>query len=176
MDSVLWRDLLNATGHNSTTPSKRAQLPDFTRRGVPFPNLDFLRPGHEKRQNATVSSSLISSMTQYGPLFTRLINQNVLALPMFAITLQRDSVDIGGNAGMLSIGELPGNIDTNSLTWVPLREYPYSQGGLPAPSNAPNEVTPSCAPSCNNCADSDRRCTRWSGRLQLTMCTLTEQN
>ena len=179
---MLWRDLLQNTAspsNNTTTLSRRAQLPDFTNRRIPFPNFDFIKPEGrelEKRQNATVSSSsLIPSMAQYGPLFTRLIDQNLLASPMFAITLQRDSVDIGGNVGMLSVGELPQNISSSSLTWVPLREYPYGQGGLPAPPDAPNEVRLFVEP-CDTPADPERRCTPWFGRSRLTTCTLTGQN
>ncbi|THG96042.1 hypothetical protein EW026_g5721 [Hermanssonia centrifuga] len=61
---------------------------------------------------------------------------------MFAITLQRDTVDIGGNVGSLSIGELPNGIQTDSLTWVPLRAYTPQEGGLPPAPEAPNEIYP----------------------------------
>lgn len=60
---------------------------------------------------------------------------------MFSITLQRDSVDIGGNVGQLSIGELPANVQTDSLTWVPLRAYTAEEGGLPPAPEAPDEVS-----------------------------------
>ena len=41
---------------------------------------------------------------------------------------------------MLSIGEMPSAVSEDSLTWVPIRPYPYMQGGLPAPLDSPNEV------------------------------------
>lgn len=130
---------------NNNPPNKRAVLNDLNFQRVPFPNFDFLRPAipsHDKRQNTTVVPSplVVASFATYGPLFTRMISQSVLQSPMFAITLQRDAVDIGGNVGLLSIGELPAGIPTTSLTWVPLREYPYGEGGVPPPPDAPNEV------------------------------------
>ena len=42
---------------------------------------------------------------------------------MFTITLQRDSVDIGGNIGILSLGKLPSGVNNDSLTWVKARGY-----------------------------------------------------
>ena len=59
---------------------------------------------------------------------------------MIAVTLQRDTIDVGGNVGLLSIGELPAGINTNALTWVPVRAYTASDGGLPPSPEAPNEV------------------------------------
>lgn len=59
---------------------------------------------------------------------------------MFTVTLQRDTVDIGGNVGMLSIGELPEGISNESVTWVPVRTYTPAQGGLRPPLDSPNEV------------------------------------
>jgi hypothetical protein len=61
--------------------------------------------------------------------------------PMFAITLQRDTVEIGGNVGQLSIGGLPPGVQNDSLTWVPVRGYTRKQGGLPAPTDFPDEVS-----------------------------------
>lgn len=61
---------------------------------------------------------------------------------MVTITLQRDTVDIGGNLGMLAIGELPAGIDNGSLTWAQVRGYTLAQGGLAAPADSPNEVYP----------------------------------
>lgn len=97
---------------------------------------------HAKRQNSTSLSSpeYIDSFATLGPLFARLISQNELAEPMFATTLQRDSIDIGGNIGQLSIGELPSGVQSDSLTWVPLRAYTAAEHGLPPPTDAPNEV------------------------------------
>jgi hypothetical protein len=61
---------------------------------------------------------------------------------MITITLQRDSVEIGGNIGMLAIGELPEGVNNESLTWAQVRGYPISAGGLPAPADSPNELYP----------------------------------
>ncbi|KAJ3502218.1 hypothetical protein NLJ89_g8983 [Agrocybe chaxingu] len=61
---------------------------------------------------------------------------------MVSVTLQRNTVDIGGNIGMLSIGELPPGVNASELTWVPLRAYDYDDGGIPGPPDAPNEVYP----------------------------------
>ena len=144
--SVLWRQLLQAQ-LNSEPPSKHKRtVTDVNLRRPSFPSFDFLAttpPPHvHKRQNSTLlsSSEVIASFATYGPLFTRLISENALASPMFATTLQRDSVDIGGNVGQLSIGELPAGIQSGSLTWVPLREYTAQEGGLPPAPEAPNEV------------------------------------
>lgn len=83
---------------------------------------------------------VLASFASSGPLLPRLILTGALASPIVAISLQRDTVDIGGNQGMLSIGELPAGIVTEDLTWVPLRGYTTAEGGLPAPEESPNEV------------------------------------
>ena len=44
----------------------------------------------------------LSSYSSIGPSISRLVAQGTLTYPMFTITLQRDSVDIGGNMGILS--------------------------------------------------------------------------
>lgn len=91
------------------------------------------------RQLAT-TAALRSSIVSYGPLIPRLVAQGMLDSPMFSITLQRDTIQIGGNEGMLSIGQLPPSVHSESLTWVSVRGYPPSQGGLNPPSDAPGEV------------------------------------
>lgn len=88
----------------------------------------------------TTTTALQSSVTSYGPLIPRLVAQGMLDSPMFSITLQRDAIQIGGNEGMLSIGQLPPTVESESLTWVSVRGYPKSQGGLNPPSDAPGEV------------------------------------
>ncbi|TCD60835.1 hypothetical protein EIP91_009424 [Steccherinum ochraceum] len=62
--------------------------------------------------------------------------------PVLAATLQRDTVDVGGNVGQLSIGALPNGISDDALTWAPLRAYTVAEGGLPPPPDAPSEVYP----------------------------------
>jgi len=83
---------------------------------------------------------ILASFASNGPLLPRLILTGALASPIVAISLQRDTVDIGGNQGMLSIGELPAGLAMEDLTWVPLRGYTAAEGGLPAPEESPNEV------------------------------------
>jgi phytepsin len=83
---------------------------------------------------------VLASFASNGPFLPRLILTGALASPIVAISLQRDTVDIGGNQGMVSIGELPAGIAAEDLTWVPLRGYTAAEGGLPAPEESPNEV------------------------------------
>jgi hypothetical protein len=92
-----------------------------------------------KRQLAN-TSELQSSFATNGPLIPRLVAQGMLDSPMFSVALQRDTIEIGGNEGMLSIGALPPTVKSESLTWVPVRGYPPDQGGLKPPPDAPGEV------------------------------------
>lgn len=85
---------------------------------------------------------ILASFASNGPLLSRLILTGALASPIVVISLQRDTVDIGGNQGMLSIGELPAGLAMEDLTWVPLRGYTTAEGGLPAPEESPNEIYP----------------------------------
>ncbi|KAG9309609.1 aspartic peptidase domain-containing protein [Chiua virens] len=96
----------------------------------------------EKSMAQMTTATLQSSIITYGPLIPRLVAQGMLDSPMFSITLQRDTIQIGGNEGMLSIGQLPSTVQSESLTWVNVRGYPASQGGLSAPADAPGEVYP----------------------------------
>lgn len=91
-------------------------------------------------QQLTTTTTLQSSIVRYGPLIPRLVAQGMLDSPMFSITLQRDTIQIGGNEGMLSVGQLPPSVHSESLTWVRVRGYSPSQGGLNPPSDAPGEV------------------------------------
>ncbi|KIJ32287.1 hypothetical protein M422DRAFT_265965 [Sphaerobolus stellatus SS14] len=58
------------------------------------------------------------------------------------ITLQRDSVDIGGNVGQLTIGTLPNGVHNNSLTWVPVQRSSLDNAGVVGPSDLPDETYP----------------------------------
>lgn len=87
---------------------------------------------------------ILASFATNGPLLPRLILAGALASPIVAISLQRDTVDIGGNQGILSVGELPADIAAEDLNWVPLRRYTAAEGGLPAPDEFPNEVRFKC--------------------------------
>lgn len=147
--SILWRQLL-AAELSGQPPSKRRRFdhatrifPTFDFHRPTFPSFEFVSgPSHPKRQQLQSSTAVVASFATYGPLFSRLISQGTFAKPMFATTLQRDTVDIGGNVGMLSIGELPAGIKEDSLTWIPLRAYSAKDGGLPPPPETPNEVYP----------------------------------
>jgi hypothetical protein len=85
--------------------------------------------------------ALVAGTENYGPLIPRMVMSSQLAQPMFAINLQRDTIEISGN-GVLSIGQLPNGVDESSVTWVPVRLYPSADGGLPSPSFAPGEIYP----------------------------------
>ena len=44
--------------------------------------------------------------------------------------------------GEITIGQLPDNITDSNITWVPVRLYAPSEGGLTPPTFSPNEVYP----------------------------------
>jgi len=85
---------------------------------------------------------VLESFGVIGPFLPRLVVDAELAMPLFTVSLQRNALDIGGNVGMLSIGELPAGTTPEELTWVPLRNYTFAEGGIPAPPNSPSEVYP----------------------------------
>lgn len=64
---------------------------------------------------------------------------------MSQITLQRNTIDIGGS-GLLTVGKLPEGIDNSSLTWVPVRLYNEQDGGMKPPRFAPGEVSSNTPP------------------------------
>ncbi|KAF9444497.1 acid protease [Macrolepiota fuliginosa MF-IS2] len=110
--------------------------------------LDFYlnrRPSHTTyhivRDARSLSDLVFESYPRIAPFLGRLISTHEIE-PMFALTLQRDTIDIGGNVGQLSIGGLPPGVQNTSLTWVSVRGYTQSQGGLPPPPDSPNEVYP----------------------------------
>lgn len=142
--SVIWNKLL-VTKFARETVIKDRSLPSFGTRI--FPDLSNIRARHTLGTRGTLSRSsspnvgdALASFATNGPLLSRLILTGALSSPIFAISLQRDTVDIGGNQGILSIGELPAGIAAENLTWVPLRGYTVAEGGLPAPDDSPNEV------------------------------------
>jgi len=95
----------------------------------------------ETRQFIPTVEAILSSWERYGPFITRFIASQKL-YPMVTITLQRNTIDVGGNAGLLSVGELPPGVKSESLTWVPLRAYGPEQGGLMGPPDSPEERYP----------------------------------
>ncbi|KAK0221428.1 aspartic peptidase domain-containing protein [Armillaria fumosa] len=90
----------------------------------------------------TNTDNFVLATSDDGPLLSRIAMTNYLQAPMFSIALQRDTIDIGGGDGTLTVGKLPDGIDNSSLTWVPVRLYSSSDGGLRPPSFAPDEVYP----------------------------------
>ena len=116
--------------------------------------LKFNEPHPQTRQTISgpALKAIFSSWSTIGPFVPRLVSQGELPQPMITVTLQRTTMDVGGNLGMLSIGELPTGVKASDLTWVPLRNYSAASGGIPAPSDSPNEVRafrPSCVSVLN---------------------------
>lgn len=162
--SVIWNNVFSDKYKAGTlrrrddeVPLDRAKL----KLGSPFPGNHFRRtkfptlPGiltrgsrHAARQTSNIIPNALASYGTLGPFLSRLVADSTLSQPMFSVTLQRDSIDVGGNRGMLSIGELPTDVSTDNLTWVPLRKYTEAEGGLPAPVSSPNEVRAPCRRLC----------------------------
>ncbi|KAF8184786.1 aspartic peptidase domain-containing protein [Pholiota molesta] len=159
VNSVIWNNLFGDTitknglsrRDGGETPMNHPKI----KLGSPFPNTHFRRtqfptlPGllggyskHVARQTTSVMDSALASYSTLGPFITRLVAEGTLSLPMISVTLQRDTIEVGGNEGVLSIGELPNDVSSSDLTWVALRGYSEAEGGLPAPSSSPNEVYP----------------------------------
>ncbi|KIK60385.1 hypothetical protein GYMLUDRAFT_605748 [Collybiopsis luxurians FD-317 M1] len=88
------------------------------------------------------TDGFIEDTYKYGPLLSRIAMTNQLENDVFAIALQRSEIDDGPDNGTLTIGKLPDGVDNSSLTWVPVRLYNASEGGLSPPSFAPNEIYP----------------------------------
>ncbi|KAG5652142.1 hypothetical protein H0H81_006125 [Sphagnurus paluster] len=129
--------------HDFPSLSELHDMAHLSRLG--FPNVGELYGSNQsKRQtsSASFSQALAESYTRTGPLLGRLVSMGALTMPQFTITLQRDTVDVGGNVGLLSIGELPKGVKNESLTWVPVRRYSTNQGGLPSPPDSPTEEYP----------------------------------
>ena len=61
--------------------------------------------------------------------------------PQFTVTLQRTTPSLSGDVGALTLGGLPPGVDASALTWVDVRLYTPSQGGLVIPA-APDETYP----------------------------------
>ncbi|EGN94451.1 hypothetical protein SERLA73DRAFT_188362 [Serpula lacrymans var. lacrymans S7.3] len=159
INSVIWGEVFISQQNSSFTSSKRDNLHDtiptkshdFEIRFFPKNDLSHFVgssssvPQISSRQSSTSpsgTSAIFASYSSIGPFISRLVVQGLLALPMFTVTLQRDAIQIGGNQGMLSLGELPESVNNDSLTWVPVRGYTPEEGGLNPPADAPNEVYP----------------------------------
>ena len=115
-----------------------------------FPDLGFilsplLSPPQDhgpSKQNTSsnVIHEILTSYATLGPFLPRLVANELLALPLFTVRLQR-SPDSRNHSGMLTIGGFPQGLKTQDIVWTHVREYPTSQGGLAAPSESPKEVS-----------------------------------
>lgn len=91
---------------------------------------------------STDTTAFVQRTTDYAPTVARMVMTEQLESPMFAVELQRNTIDVGGGSGVLTVGRLPDGLESSSLTWVPVRLYYPDEGGLSAPSFAENEVYP----------------------------------
>ncbi|RPD56506.1 acid protease [Lentinus tigrinus ALCF2SS1-6] len=144
--SVIWRQLL-ASDLQGPVPTflKRDINPNKQDDPNTLPSFEFLNSTSQswKRQDGpTPYASPIDSFSTIGPFVTRLVTLKLLSRPLVVTTLQRDTVSLSGNAGTLSLGALPYGLADEYLTWVPIRGYRPSEGGLPPSPEAPNEVYP----------------------------------
>ncbi|KAI0051557.1 acid protease [Auriscalpium vulgare] len=146
INSVIWNQLLSAKYPRAR--SIRSLSSRYLANRI-FPDLSFIsrHNSNSPRQLSSPDTSpsvsdVLATFGTNGPMISRLISAGALSRPLVTITLQRDTFDIGGNMGVLSIGELPPGVEESNLTWVPLRGYTVEQGGLPAPADSPDEVYP----------------------------------
>ncbi|KAI9464918.1 acid protease [Lactarius psammicola] len=95
-----------------------------------------------KFNTPSVTDDFVLGTASDGPFLSRLAMSGALEQPMFAVMLQRDTIDVSKNNGALTIGKLPDGIDNSSLTWVPVRLYKPEDGGLNPPTFAPSEIYP----------------------------------
>ncbi|KIY71380.1 acid protease [Cylindrobasidium torrendii FP15055 ss-10] len=151
LNSLIWSQVFSATANRQSKRSPRLREPpalpffESNLRRASFPSLNFdeLDARQEETKKTSKYTSLITaSYADIGPFLVRLVEQGQLNEPLFAVTLQRDTVDQGGNVGMLSIGDLPDGVNSDSLTWAPVRAYSVSDGGLSPPPDSPDEEYP----------------------------------
>ncbi|KAH9933149.1 aspartic peptidase domain-containing protein [Epithele typhae] len=111
--------------------------------GLGFPSQSFVQAAaiSAKFPSTTGTDTFITETATYGPMVPRMIYQDMIDDPLFAITLQRNTIDVSGE-GQITIGQLPDNVTESNITWVPVRLYASSEGGMAAPSFAPNEIYP----------------------------------
>ncbi|KAI0634495.1 acid protease [Trametes polyzona] len=111
--------------------------------GLGFPAQSFVQAGaiNAEIKNTIGTDTFVEQTTNSGPIVPRLILLDEIDDPLFSITLQRDTIDVSGE-GQITIGALPEGVDNSSITWVPVRLYDPSNGGLSPPSFAAGEVYP----------------------------------
>ncbi|CDO69856.1 hypothetical protein BN946_scf184884.g15 [Trametes cinnabarina] len=111
--------------------------------GLGFPAQSFVQEAAITAEFPSISGTdtFVEQIASSGPFLSRLVSNDMIDEPLFAITLQRDTIDVSGQ-GQITIGQLPEGVDNSSITWVPVRLYDPADGGLQAPSFAPNEKYP----------------------------------
>ncbi|KAF7322196.1 Peptidase A1 domain-containing protein [Mycena kentingensis (nom. inval.)] len=111
--------------------------------GLSFPSESQIQGAAVRHQfgSQQTTDRFIAASYADGPLISRIAQTNALEMPMFAIELQRSTIDISGK-GELTLGELPEGVDNSTITWVPVRLYTPEEGGLNAPTFAPDELYP----------------------------------
>jgi Eukaryotic aspartyl protease len=141
--SVIWSTIFKNERTSPITTKRETKDNNNNFNRQDFPDISWLDPPstrHARQISSSIVPAVFHSYATIAPLLARLAVTNALSLPMFTVALQRDTVEIGGNVGLLSIGELPGGIKNESMTWAPVRLYTKAQGGLPPPPDSPNEV------------------------------------
>ena len=102
-----------------TSPARRSLGPgSLSPAVVPRDALRGVRANYvdiESLQSLATVDQLLSTFITNGPVVSRMASSGSLTEPSFSITLQRDSLDIGGNVGMLSLGALPPGVTNASL-------------------------------------------------------------
>ncbi|KAJ7049946.1 aspartic peptidase domain-containing protein [Mycena amicta] len=111
--------------------------------GLGFPSESQIQGAAVTNQFGAQSTTdhFVASSYADGPLISRIAQTGALEMPMFAISLQRSTIDISGT-GALTLGSLPAGVDNSTITWVPVRLYTPAEGGIDPPSFAPDEVYP----------------------------------
>ncbi|KAI0632241.1 acid protease [Trametes polyzona] len=111
--------------------------------GLGFPAQSFVQAAAISAEFPSTSGTdtFVEQTAKSGPIVPRLILADEIDDPLFAITLQRNTIDVSGE-GQITIGQLPEDVDNSTITWVPVRLYDPVDGGLEAPSFAPNEKYP----------------------------------
>ncbi|KAI0029598.1 aspartic peptidase domain-containing protein [Vararia minispora EC-137] len=158
LNSVIWNTLVNAryssqrrtTRFSNTSNGNGSNLATRV-----FPDLSFVVPPLEGKkdsllraidsQDAVVAPTVeqvLETFSLYGPPVSRLSATGSLSAPMFSVSLQRDTFEIGGNAGSLTLGALPHGVNESGVMWVNVRLYSPEQGGLAAPAASPHELYP----------------------------------
>ena len=114
-------------------------FPDLRRLLSPVLSPPDNQPPSPQNASSDLIAEVLASYATLGPFLPRLISNDALNQPMFTVRLQRDA-DSHGTSGQMTIGGFPQELETERIVWTYVRGYPPSQGGLQAPSNAPEEV------------------------------------